>query len=50
MILDYINVMMGRPMDFVETSQGQELKEKIWKETVGEIGKYTSVPDVISSQ
>jgi hypothetical protein len=47
--MDYANLTLSRPMGFVETPQGQELKRKIWEETVVEIGKYTSIPEALSS-
>ncbi|KAL5335045.1 hypothetical protein BJX70DRAFT_390925 [Aspergillus crustosus] len=36
------------PTDFMKSVKGQQLQERLWKETVKEIGKYTTVPAVFA--
>ncbi|KAL4865073.1 hypothetical protein BDV12DRAFT_200457 [Aspergillus spectabilis] len=43
-----IRKLLSKPTDFIKSVQGQELQERLWKETVKEIGKHTTVPAVFA--
>ena len=36
-------------MEFLQQPTGQAMREKLWKETLAELGKYTEIPQALAA-